>query len=200
MATWLDTLWSETFCFERVLNDDRAKLLLKVAVFLLMNHKTVGLPFSTSYSEFLLADSRSYTITPILFMRHPRGETHLATVTGKLTSSKSDMKLVAWQCCQHFSNEETVIRNSLMSHTRKWKKCVPNNYFARVCKDINIMKKCVPNNFARVCKDIKALPSAGSRRKFNYFVAVFLQTFAASKKDYSTPFCAVLNGKWYVCY
>jgi hypothetical protein len=33
ISTWLDTMWSETFLFERVHNDDRVKLLLKVAIF-----------------------------------------------------------------------------------------------------------------------------------------------------------------------
>jgi hypothetical protein len=36
-----DTLWSETFLFDRIHNDDRVKLLLKVVVVLL---KTIELP------------------------------------------------------------------------------------------------------------------------------------------------------------
>jgi hypothetical protein len=43
ISTWLDTLWSYTFLFESVHNDDRKKLLLIVAVFLLINHIAVGL-------------------------------------------------------------------------------------------------------------------------------------------------------------
>jgi hypothetical protein len=48
------------YFFERVHNDARVKLLLKVAVLLLVNHEAVYRPsFSTAYNEVLLVDSSS---------------------------------------------------------------------------------------------------------------------------------------------
>jgi hypothetical protein len=52
------------FFFERVHNDDRMKLLLKVTVFLLMNHEAACRPtFSTSDNKFLFVDSRSVLLS-----------------------------------------------------------------------------------------------------------------------------------------
>jgi hypothetical protein len=63
------TSWSGAFFIERVHNDYRVKLMLKVAVLLLLNYKPT---FRTAYNELLIVDSRSVLLSYHFALKSPR--------------------------------------------------------------------------------------------------------------------------------
>jgi hypothetical protein len=107
----------------------RLKLLLKVVVSLLENHKAAGLLFFrlTMNSGLCIVAVYYWVIILAKSPRYCSGETKnekhnlLRILHGKLTSSKSDEKLEAWPWCLRFSMNQTVIRYSLLSLSWKGK-------------------------------------------------------------------------------